>query len=68
MQYHLNASSATDLVLASTIANVTNQTIYDSIKAARDSGVSNTNKNIMKESVILRENIQMIIIQQILTR
>ena len=49
MQYHLNASSATDLVLASTIANVTNQTIYDSIKAARDSGVSNTNKNIMKE-------------------
>lgn len=49
MQYHLDPSNATNLVLASTVANVTNQTIANSITAARDAGVSYTNKNIMKE-------------------
>lgn len=49
MQYHLDPSNATNLVLASTVANVTNQTITNSITAARESGVSYTNKNIMKE-------------------
>ena len=49
MQQYGLAPNQTDMVLAGTIATMTNQTIADSIAAARNAGVSSTNKNIMKE-------------------
>lgn len=49
MQQYGLALNQTDMVLAGAIATMTNQTIANSITAARNAGVSSTNKNIMKE-------------------
>ena len=44
----LNPASPSDQILAGTIANITNQTIWNTISSARSAGVTSVNKNIMK--------------------